>query len=179
MPLYQSAELTLCDKRGSEFSLYLNLGNICTTPVWSFHKGVTGDLSLNETDDEEELTVRDPAQIVKQYNPGKTDIEISGQQTVDQLYEGNAFVNSARSGGSPIDVACLSGYIGEEGSAGWRGSFFNFDRSQSGPESGAATQNFRLKPAACQLTSCKVRPVKVATANAVADYDPSIYTPTA
>lgn len=178
MPLYQSDELTLCDKRGSEFSLYLNLGNDCSTPVWTFHKGVTGDLSLNETDDEEELSVRDPAQIVKQYIAGKTDIEVSGQQTVDQLYEGNAFVNSARSGGAPIDVAILSGYIGDEGSAGWRGTFFNFDRSQSGPETGAATQNFRLKPAACQTATCKVRPVKVAVANAVADYDPGTYVAT-
>ena len=63
----QSANLTECDKRGSEFSLYLNLGNDCSTPVWTYHKGVTGDLSLNETENENELSVRDPAQLVRQY----------------------------------------------------------------------------------------------------------------
>lgn len=175
----QSAELTLCDKKGSEFSLYLNLGNDCTTPVWSYHKGATGDLDLGETEDEEELSVRDPSQIVKTYVESKIDVEISGTQVVDQDYEGCAFINSARSGGSSIDVAFLTGYIGDVGSEGWRGKFRNFDRSRSGPESGAPSQTFRLKPAACQLTSCKVRPIRVAVADAVADYDPGTYTATA
>ena len=71
----QSADLTLCDKKGSEFSLYLNLGNDCSTPVWTYHKGVTGDININETEDEEELSVRDPAQIVKQYIEGKIDVD--------------------------------------------------------------------------------------------------------
>lgn len=174
----QSADLTLCDKKGSEFSLYLNLGNDCSTPVWTFHKGVTGDLAINETEDEEELSVRDPAQVVKQYVESKIDVEIAGEQVVDQLYEGCAFVNSARSNGSAIDVAVLSGYITDVGSVGWRGKFRNFDRSMTGPESGAPSQQFRLKPAACQIAACKVRPVEIAVASAIADYNPETYTAT-
>lgn len=174
----QSANLTLCDKKGSEFSLYLNLGNDCSSEVWSYHKGVRGDLSINETEDEEELSVRDPAQIVKQYVESKIDVEIAGEQVVDQLYEGCAFINSARSNGNPIDVCVLSGYIGDVGSVGWRGKFRNFDRSMTGPESGAPSQQFRLKPAACQIDACKVRPVEVAVADAIANYSPETFTET-
>ncbi len=170
-----NSELSLCDKKGSEFSLYLNLGNDCSTPVWTFHKGVTGDLAINETEDEEELSVRDPAQVVKQYVDSKIDVEISGQQVVDALYEGTRFLNSARSGGNPIDVAVLSGYINDVGSEGWRGRFRNFDRSRTGPETGAPNQTFRLKPAACQSSACRVRPVMIATAGTVGDYDPAVY----
>ena len=169
------SELTLCDKKGSEFSLYLNLGNDCGTPVWTFHKGLTGDLSINETEDEEELSVRDPAQIVKQYLESKIDVEIAGSQVIDPLYEGCRFVNAARSGGYSLDVAALSGYITDIGSEGWRGRFRNFDRSRTGPDSGAPTQTFHLKPSACQITDCKVRPVLIAVAGTVADYDPTVY----
>lgn len=175
----QSDQLTKCDKKGSEVSLYCNFGQDCTTPVWSYHKGVTGDLNLGETEDEEELSVRDPAQTVKQYVESKIDVEISGEQVVDQDYEGCAFLNSARSGGSPIDVAFLSGYITEVGNVGWRGNFRNFDRSISGPESGPSVQTFRLKPAACVSDACKVRPVEVTVADTIADYDPGDFTPTA
>lgn len=170
-----NSELSLCDKKGSEFSLYLNPGNNCNTPVWIFHKGVTGDLAINETEDEEELSVRDPAQIVKQYVDSKIDVEISGQQVVDPLYQGCRVLNSARSGGAPIDVAVLSGYITDIGSEGWRGRFRNFDRSRTGPETGAPNQTFRLKPAACQSAACAVRPVLIASAGSIADYDPSVY----
>lgn len=175
----QSANLTLCDKKGSEFSLYLNLGNDCSTPAWTYHKGVVGDLNINETEDEEEQSLRDPAQIVKQYVESKIDVEISGEQVVDQLYEGCAFMNSARSNGTAIDVAVLSGRITDVGSVGWRGRFRNFDRSMSGPEQGAPRQQFRLKPASCQVDACKVRPVEIATSGTIADYDPAVYTPTA
>ncbi|GIW60303.1 MAG: hypothetical protein KatS3mg087_1369 [Patescibacteria group bacterium] len=174
----QSANLTLCDKKGIDFGLYLNLNNDCTTPVWSFHKGVTGDLEVSETEDESELTVRDPAQVVRQYVSSRIDVEITGQQVVDQLYEGCAFINSARAGGTPVDVAVLSGPITEVGAMGWRGRFRNFDRSMSGPEQGSATQNFRLKPAACQTDDCKVRPVLISTSGTVGDYNPETFTPT-
>lgn len=174
----QSSELSQCDKKGSEFSLYLNLGNDCSSPVWTYHIGVTGDLSINETEDEEELSVRDPAQLVKQYIESKIDVEIAGEQVVDQLYEGCAFLNSARSGGTPVDVAALSGYIDDVGSMGWRGRFRNFDRSMAGPETGAPTQQFRLKPAACQATACKVRPVIIQSANTVSDYNPQTFVET-
>jgi len=175
MALALSDELTLCDKKGSEFSLYLNLGNDCSTPAWTFHKGVTGDLAINETEDEEELSVRDPAQIVKQYVEAKIDVEISGQQVVDPIYEGCRFLNAARSGGPAVDIAALSGYITDVGSEGWRGRFRNFDRSRTGPETGAPNQTFRLKPAACQVSDCAVRPVLIENAGDVDDYDPTVY----
>ena len=170
----QSTDLTLCDKRGIDFSLYYNTGT-CETPVWVFHKGVTGDLSVGETEDEQERSTRDPAQIVKQYVAAKIDIEISGEQVVDQLYEGCAFLNAMRSNGEPGDVLVLSGRITDVGSMGWRGKFRNFDRSMTGPEEGAASQTFRLKPAACQTEECRVRPVMVEVADAIADYEPETF----
>lgn len=173
----QSANLTQCDKQGHEVSLYLSTGT-CDTPVWIFHKGVVGDLNLSETENENELSNRDPAQIVRQYTEDKIDLEISGEQVVDQDYEGCAFINSMRSKGEARDVCILSGYMSEVGNFGWRGHFRNFDRSVSGPESGAARQTFRLKPAACVLEACKVRPVKVDSADAVADYSPEVFYPT-
>jgi len=174
----QSANLTQCDKKGSEVSLYLNTGT-CASPVWIYHKGVVGDLNLSETEDESEQSNRDPAQIVRQYTENKIDVEIAGEQVVDQFYEGCAFINSMRSSGSPRDVCFLTGYMTEVGNVGWRGFFRNFDRSISGPESGPARQTFRLKPAACVIEACKVRPVQVAVAAAVADYNPQTFVPTA
>jgi len=173
----QSTELTLCDAQGLNFSLYYNVGT-CETPVWVFHKGVTGDLNIGETEDEQERSTRDPAQLVKQYVGSKIDVEISGEQVVDQLYEGCAFLNAMRSNGSPGDVLALSNRINTVGAMGWRGKFRNFDRSMSGPEEGAASQTFRLKPAACQDEDCKVRPVIVEVADAIEDYDPQTFVAT-
>ena len=176
MPLLD--DLTQCDKKGSEVSLYYNTGT-CATAVWKFHKGVVGDLNLSETESENELSSRDPVQLVRQYTEDKIDVEITGEQVIDRDYEGCAFLNSMRSGGSARDVCILTGYMSETGNFGWRGYFRNFDRSISGPESGPARQTFRLKPAACVLAECKVRPVSVAVAEAVADYTPGTFTPTA
>jgi hypothetical protein len=80
-----------------------------------------------------------------------------------------------RSNGSPGDIAALSGRITDVGSMGWRGAFRNFDRTMSGPEEGAAVQTFRLKPAACQTDDCKVRPVMIAVADTIADYNPETF----
>ena len=173
----QTADLVQCDKAGNEMSLYLNTGT-CDTPVWIFHKGVIGDLNLGETENENEQSSRDPAQIVRQYSEDKIDVEISGEQQVDSFYEGFVFLNSMRNRGDSRDVCILTGYMSEVGNVGWRGKFRNFDRSISGPESGSQRQTFRLKPAACVTAACKVRPVQVATADAVADYDPTTFEPT-
>lgn len=173
----QSADLTACDKKGSEGSLYLNVGT-CATPVWIYHKGVVGDLNCSETENENEQSSRDPDQIVRQYGEDKIDVEISGEQQVDKDYEGCAFINSMRSGSDAQDVCFLTGYMSETGNFGWRGKFRNFDRSISAPESGSMRQTFRLKPAACVTAACKVRPVEVSSADAVADYDPGTFTPT-
>jgi hypothetical protein len=173
----QSADLTLCDKKGSEVSLYLNIGS-CDTPIWIYHKGVTGDLNLTDSEDEDELSVRDPAQLVKQYVGGKFDIEIAAEQVLDIDYEGCAFINSMRSNGSAGDVAFLSGLMTDVGSFGWRGMMRNFEGNINGPEQGAGAQSFRLKPAACVLEECKMRPIRVDVADAIVDYDPGEFTPT-
>ena len=174
-----------CERKGAEVSLYLNVGDDptdaggsdCGVEVWVFHKGVVGDLNLGETEDEEELTRRDPDSYVKEYSESRIDIEISGEQVVDFDYEGCAYLNSMRSGGYARDVMLLSGYIDEVGVAGWRGKFRNFDRSFTGPESGSGRQTFKLKPAACQKDGCRVRPVRVEVAGEIADYDPTDFTP--
>ena len=173
----QSANLTQCDRKGSEGSIYFNATGTCLVPVWIYHKGVVGDLELTETENENENTGRDPAVLVREYTEDRIELEISGQQYIDSDYEGCNYINSMRSGGSSRDILILDGYITEVGVTGWRGKFRNFDRSKSYPESGPPRQQFRLKPAACG--DCKVRPVKVAVAGTAADYDPSVFTPTA
>jgi hypothetical protein len=167
-----------CEKKGSEFSMYLNLGNDCSTPVWTFHKGIIGDLTITETEDEEERLIRDPSQKVKEFITDRINLEISGTQIVNQLYEGCAFLNSARVGGEAVDVLVLDGPITEVGAAGWRGRWINPERTKEGPQTGGATQNFRLKPAACQVAACKVRPVIVDEADSIDEYDPEVFTPT-
>jgi hypothetical protein len=184
MTLEQRTDLTQCDKKGSEVSLYLNVGDDpsdaggsdCSVEIWIYHKGVVGDLNCGETEDQEELSNRDPEQIVKQYTESKIDIEISGEQVLDSFYIGCQYLNSMRSGGYARDVMILNGYIDEVGSQGWRGKFRNFDRSFTGPESGPGRQTFMLKPAACVKEGCKVRPVQIEAANTVTDYTPETFT---
>ena len=176
-------DLTNCDKKGSEVSLYYDTaddpsiagGSTCTTPVWVYHKGVTGDLSINDTADEEELSVRDPDQLYKQYSESKGDLEISGEQVVAPEYEGCIYMNAAREGSYARNFLALTGYLTEVGNVGFKGKFRNFDRSITGPETGAPKQNFKLKPAACVKSGCKITPVKVATAGTLATYDPGAF----
>lgn len=176
-------DLTNCDKMGSEVSLYYDTaddpttagGSTCTTPVWVYHKGVTGDLSINETADEEELSVRDPDQIYKQYAESKHDLEVSGEQTVDPAYEGYIYLNSMRARSFARNILILTGYLTELKNVGFKGKFRNFDFSITGPETGASKQNFKLKPAACVKSGCKITPVKTAAAGSVATYDPGAF----
>ena len=169
-----STELLNCDKRGAEFTLYYNTGS-CDTPVWVKHLGITGDLTINDTDDEEELAIRDPDQYIKFYVSGKADVSITGEQAVDPEYEGYSFLNAMRGSGDPGDVLILTGDLSEVGSVGWRGHWRNFDRTLNGPNTGAATQAFSLKPAAC--VECPVRPVLVDTEGSIEDYDPGEFVP--
>jgi len=176
-------DLTQCDKKGSEVSLYYDTaddptisgGSSCTTPVWVYHKGITGDLSINETEDEEELSVRDPDQLFKQYTESKGDLEVSGEQVVDPLYEGFIYLNAMRNGSFARNCLVLTGYLTELGNIGFKGKFRNFDRSITGPESGASKQNFKLKPAACVKSGCKITPVKTAATNTIANYNPGVF----
>jgi hypothetical protein len=183
MPTYRGT--VSCERKGAEQSLYLNMaddptdtgGSDCSAELWVYHDGVVGDLSLSETEDEEELTRRGPTRLVKEYSESRIDVEISGEQIVDFLYEGVGYLQSMRSGGYARDVLLLSGFITEVGVAGWRGKFRNFDRSVSGPETGSGRISFKLKPAACVKNGCRVRPVIVNTSGAIANYDPTDYTP--
>lgn len=177
-------ELTGCERKGSEASLYLNYGDDpavvggsdCSVAVWAFHKGVIGDLNLGETEDKEEQTNRSPGKNVKQYGESMIDLEISGEQTISLDYGGNAFINSMRTGGYARDIMILNGYITEIGSYGWRGKFRNYDRSWTGPESGPGRQTFSLAPASCVKDGCLVRPVKVTAADTIATYNPETFT---
>jgi len=163
-----------CVNPGKDMTLYYNVGT-CGSPIWVEHLGVTGDLSLNEEDEEQAVQRRRASSRVNEFNPGNTDVSISGQQMTDSNYEGNAFLNSMRAGGTPREVLILTAPIAVVGAMGWRGKFWNFNRSISGPISGEQEQQFSLKPAAC--TDCPVKTVKVATTNVAADFDPTSFTP--
>lgn len=167
-----STTLSNCDKSGAEYTLYYNTGT-CGTPVWVEHIGIMNDVSIGETDDESELPLRQPSILVKLFTVGKTDLSISGEQAADPLYEGWSFLNAMRNGGEPGDVMVLSDDLSVVGATGWRGKWWNIDRSETAPQSGSASKTFNLRPAAC--TDCTVRPVQVAVANTAADFDPGTF----
>lgn len=162
---------TNCDVRGMEMTLYYNTGDD-ETPVWVEHLGITGDLTMNEVEDDEELTSRNRDRNVKEYITGETDLNIVGTQIMDPDYQGWQYLYSARTHGSPIDVMVLTSPMDTIGSVGWRGMMLNKDRTFNGPQTGAQTQNFSLRPAAC--SAVPVRPVKVTDVDVVGDYDPTI-----
>ena len=169
-----TASPTKCDRRGKELSLYLNTGD-ATTPVWVYHQGMIGDLNLGEVEDDNQLETRSLTTLVKEYLEGDIEMSITGQQLVDEDYEGYLFLYSMRAGGDAKDVMILTGPIDTEGVVGWRGKMRNKDRSITGAAQGGMPANVNLKPAACTDTS--VRPVKIGAASAVSDWDPTTYTP--
>jgi hypothetical protein len=179
-----ATDLTMCDQKGSEMSLYydnaddpsISGGSSCTTPTWVFNKAITGDMSIGETEDENELSSRDPDMTYKQYSESKPDLEITGELLVDPNYDGFVYMNAMRAGSYGRNILVLTTYISNVGAIGFKGKFRNFDRTISGPEQGAGKQTFKLKPAACVKAGCKITPVEVAVANAVATYDPGAYT---
>jgi hypothetical protein len=174
--------LTDCDRSGSEAMIYYNSVDTgdpaydCDTPVWVPHTGIKGDIELSETESEQEQSLRDPDQLVRQYTEDKIDLEISGEQVDSIQYDGCITFNAMRARAGSRDIMILSGAITEVNVSGWRGRFRNFDRSKSFPNSGSATQKFKLKPAACIDVGCKVRPVLVSAANVITDYDPATWT---
>lgn len=176
-------ELSNCDQKGSEMSLYYDTaddptvagGSGCATPVWVFNKAVTGDMNINETEDEEEHSSRDPEMLYKQYSESKPDLEISGELMVDPAYDGFIYMNAMRSGSFARNILVLTSYLTNVGSMGFRGKFRNFDRSISGPESGPGRQQFKLKPAACVKSGCKITTVRVVTSGTVSSYDPGVF----
>ncbi len=181
MPM--ATDLTQCDKRGAEASIYYDTaddpsiagGSACTTPTWVYNKAVTGDLTITETEDEEELSSRDPAMIYKQYAESKADLEVSGELMVDILYEGYIYMNAMRAGSYARNLLVLTGYLTNLNEVGFKGKFRNFERTISAPESGPQKQTFKLKPAACVKVGCKISPVKTAAAGTTAVYDPGLF----
>jgi len=159
-----------CDLRGMDAVLYYNTGDD-DTQVWVEHLGIIGDLTCSETEDENELTTRNRARSVKEYTQGDTDINITGTQTMDPLYQGWQVLYSMRTHGEPYDVMFLNQPISEVGATGWRGKMRNFDRTWNAPATGSQTQNFSLRPAACSDTP--VRPVQISTPDTVATFDPT------
>lgn len=176
-----ATDLINCDQKGTEMSLYYDTSDIagastCATPVWVFNKAVTGDMEMNDTEDKEEQSSRDPSRLYKEYAESKPDLEITGEMMVDRGYDGFNYVNAARSGSFSRNFLILSSYITNVGAIGFKGKFRNFDRSISGPEQGSLRQKFTLAPGSCVLDACRVQPVEVAVANAVVVYDPGVVT---
>lgn len=170
-----SATPTKCSRRGRELTLYFNTGTV-GAPVWVEHLAIIGDLTISEVEDDEELETRSTTKLIKEYIEGNIDVNITGEQTVDEEYEGYLFLYSMRAGGSARDVMVITGPIDTDGVVGWRGKMFNKDRSITGGATGGMNATFSLRPAAC--TDTPVRPVKLASSTA-SDWDPTTYTPPA
>lgn len=151
-------------------TLYYNTGT-CGTPVWVEHEGVVGDLQLEDSDDEEEVTRRRTVYNIKEYTPGLTDVAISGQIITDFNYQGTRYILSAKRGGSPKDFLILTAPLTVVNAYGYRGKFYNFSRGVSGPQQGEQELSFNLKPAAC--ADCPVRAVLVSVSGTAADFDQS------
>lgn len=159
-----------CDVRGMEMTMYINLGD-ADTPVWAEHNGLTGDMTIDETEDEDELSTRDRNRMTKQYTEGDTDLNITGEQVMDPMYIMWQMLYAARTHGQPVDAMVLTQPMDVVGAVGWRGMFRNKNRTFNGPATGSQSQQFSLRPAACTLTP--VRPVKVVAEDQVEDYDPT------
>jgi hypothetical protein len=171
-----STAIANCQNPGINALIYYNVASTdaCDTPIFVEHEGIVGDLNIGMVDDEEELTRRSSTTFFKEYSPGKTEANVTGQQVPDGNYEGNVVLNGAIRGGDPVDLLILNDDIDTQYAYGLRGKFYNFDRSLSAPATGEQEQTFSLKPAAC--SDCPVRYVKVAVAGTAADWDPTTYT---
>ncbi len=171
--------ITAC-KKGSDATLYYSTGT-GASPVWVEHIGMVEDLDMNETDDLNELNGRRTTRVVKEYGTGETELSVTGTQIFDSNYEGWAYLNSARPGGESKDVMVLTGKLDEGGAYGWRGDFWNSDRTNRGPSSGDLVSAVNLQPAApCKVDHVPVRVVKVTgstgSAGTVSVYDPTEFT---
>jgi len=163
-----------CSK-GTDQTLYYNTSTI-ESPVWVEHLGVVEDLDMNETEEVTELTGRRISRQTKEYNEGQVELSITGSHINDPDYEGWQYLNAARTGGSPKDICCLTGKITVIGVYGWRGLFWNSDRTSRGPVSGNLLNAFNLQPAApCNdNVNGEVRVVKVGTPGETTPYDPTV-----
>jgi hypothetical protein len=165
--------ITSCQNDGDQMRLYYNLSGNCAAPVWVEHVGIVGDLNLGDTDDENQVQRRGAGKL-KTYNPGDTEVAITGTQIVQGNYQGFQVINSAKKGGSPRHLMVLTAPISNVNAIGYSGNWFNFERSISGPAEGEQEASFNLKPAACQSTACEVKAVKVLTAGTPSDWDQTV-----
>lgn len=164
-----STTLAECQNDGSDMRVYYDISGTCDTPVLVEHIGVIGDLNINDVDDENQVQRRGAQGGIKTYNPGDTELAVTGQQIVDGNYEGFLAITKAKKGGVPGLFLILTGQVSEVNAIGYWGKWFNFDRSLSGPAEGEQEGAFNLKPAAC--SDCLVRAVKITTASQVDDWD--------
>lgn len=170
MPL--ATTITECQNDGRDAKIYYSLSGDCANPVYTLHVGIIGDLNIGDTSDENQVNRRDSNTGIKSYNPGDADVNITGTQIVDGNYQGFAVLTRAKKGGTPVYLLILSGPVTEVNAIGYRGKWWNFDRSISMPSEGEQEASFSLKPAAC--SDCPVRAVKVAVSGTAADWDQSI-----
>lgn len=166
-------EITQCQYNGSDARLYYNLSGDCNNPVWVEHVGIVGDLTLTDTDDQQQV-VRRGGGSIKTYNPGDTEISIAGTQVPQVNYQGFQAITSAKKGGSPRHFMFLTGPIATVNSFGYSGQFYNFERSVSAPGEGEMEQSFELRPAACVLDECEVKAVKVLSGGTASDWNQAV-----
>lgn len=169
-----TTEITECQNDGDEMRLYYSLSGDCEVPVWVEHVGIIGDLNLGDVDDKNEVRRRGSSSNIKKYNPGNSEIEITGTQIVQGNYQGFQVINSAKKGGSPRHFMILTAPISTVNAIGYAGQMYNSDRSISGPGEGEQEASFSLYPAACVAAACEVKAVKVLSAGTAADWDQTV-----
>lgn len=163
-----STTITECQNDGGDMKIYYDISGTCDTPVLVEHVGIIGDLNLGDVDDERQVQRRGVSGL-KTYQPGDTEVSVTGQQIVDGNYEGYLALTKAKKGGVPGLFLILTGAVSEVNTVGYWGKWYNFDRSISGPSEDEQEATFNLKPAAC--SDCLVRAVKITTASQVDDWD--------
>lgn len=169
-----NAFISDCPK-GSQVTLYYNTGVIASVPVWVEHIGMVEDLDMNETEELTELSGRRETRVVKEYNEGEIELAITGTQICDTEYEGWQYLNASRTGGIPQVFCCLTNKISVIGAYGWRGQFWNGDRTFRGPSSGDLVNAVNLQPAApCSDPAETVHVVRIATPGDPAVFDPTV-----
>ena len=169
-----TTEITECQNDGDKMKLYYSLSGDCDSPVWVEHVGIINDLNLADTDDEQQVNRRGSVNSIKKYNPGDTDLAVTGTQIVQGNYQGFQVLNSAKKGGAPRHLMILSGALSDVNSIGYAGHWYNLDRSISGPAEGEQEGSFNLRPAACVVEECEVKAVKVLVSGTAADWDQSV-----
>jgi hypothetical protein len=170
-----SDQVNACLK-GSSLTVYYNVGTP-TTAVWVEHLGMIEDLDVSEVEELQEFSSRSSQRMFKEYNYGEVELAVTGTQMYDPSYEGWQYMNAARAGGNPGDFLILGGYLNLVCSYGWRGAFWNSDRSLRGPAQGNMVNAVNLQPASgCNRGDTPgVHVVRVETAGAIVVHPPNVW----